>query len=54
MAKVSNGATVAEKELPQVPVSWTRRELVSLAKLLSDRPAEPAAALIRATKEEDI
>jgi len=45
-------STVPRRELPQAPVSWATQELVSLAKLLSDRPAEPTAALIRAMKED--
>jgi hypothetical protein len=40
------------RELQQAPSSWTKQELVSLAKLLSDGPAEPTAALIRAMKED--
>ena len=43
---------VPRRELPQAPVSWATQELVSLAKLLSDGSAEPAAALIRAMKED--
>jgi hypothetical protein len=43
-------STVPRREFPQVPVSLTRQELVSLSKLLSDCPAEPTAALIRAMK----
>jgi hypothetical protein len=40
------------EELPRVPFSWARPELASFAKLLSSRPAEPTAALIRAMKED--
>lgn len=36
----------------KAPIAWTSQELVSLAKLLSDGSAEPAAALIRAMKED--
>jgi hypothetical protein len=43
-------SSVPRREFPQVPVSWTRQELVSLSKLLSDCPAEPTAALIREMK----
>jgi len=45
-------STAQERELQQVPLSWIRQELVSLAKLLSDSPAEPTAALIRVMKED--
>ena len=45
-------STVPRRELPQASVSWTRQELVSLAKLLSGRPAEPTTALICAMKED--
>lgn len=45
-------STAQRRELPQAPASWTRQELVSLAKLLSDCPAELTAALIRAMKGE--
>jgi hypothetical protein len=45
-------STVPRRELPQAPVLWTWQELESLAKLLSDAPAEPTAALIRAMKED--
>jgi len=45
-------STVPGRELLQAPVSWARQELLSLAELLSDRPAEPTAALIRAMKED--
>ena len=36
---------------PHVGMQWTRRELQSLAKLISHGPAKPMAALIRAMKE---
>lgn len=45
-------STAQRREVRQAPVSWTRQELVSLAELLSDRPAEPTAALIQAMKED--
>jgi len=35
-----------QHELPRVEISWTDRELESLAKLLSAEPAEPAQELI--------
>ena len=39
-----------ETALPHVQIDWTEKELVSLTKLLSSKPAKPTAALIRAMK----
>jgi len=39
-----------ELALPRVEISWTPRELESLATLASSEPAEPAEALIRAMR----
>lgn len=50
MTKALNGSVAAKGERPQVPVSWTKQELMNLAKLLSRPPAESGAALIRAMK----
>jgi len=36
--------------LPRVEISWTERELESLAALASSEPAEPTEALIRAMR----
>ena len=36
--------------LPRVEISWTERELESLAALASSEPAEPSEALIRAMR----
>jgi len=47
-----NRTLAREKDIPHVPISWTKRELVSLARLISSRPAEPAPSLMRAMKEE--
>lgn len=44
--------TAHRRVVRKAPIAWTRQELVSLAKLLSDSPAEPTAALIRAMKED--
>jgi hypothetical protein len=37
-------------EVPRARVAWTRQELRSLARLISQPAAEPAAALIRAIR----
>jgi hypothetical protein len=37
--------------LPQADICWTPQELASLAKLLSRRPQQPTALLVRAMKE---
>jgi hypothetical protein len=37
-------------EILKVPIQWTAQELASLAKLVSRRPDEPTAALLRAMK----
>jgi len=47
-----NRTLAREKDIPHVPISWNKRELVSLARLISSRPEKPAPALIRAMKED--
>ncbi len=37
--------------LPQANICWTPQELASLGKLLSRRPQQPTALLVRAMKE---
>jgi hypothetical protein len=36
--------------LPQVDIRWTEKELESLAEFVSEQPAEPTEALIRAMR----
>ena len=50
MTKTLNRSMATKGQRLQVPVSWTKQELMNLAKLLSRHPAEPRAALIRAMK----
>ena len=50
MRNALNRSIAAKGQLPQVSVSWTKQELMKLAKLLSGRPAAPSGALIRAMK----
>ena len=53
MTQTESSAFIAHgRVVRKAPIAWTRQELVSLAKLLSDGSAEPAAAAIRAMKED--
>ena len=48
MRNALNRSIAAKGQLPQVSISWTKQELMKLAKLLSGRPAAPSGAQIRA------
>ena len=50
MRNALNRSIAAKGQLPQVSISWTKQELMKLAKLLSGRPAAPSGAQIRAMK----
>jgi hypothetical protein len=46
----SHQPPIDSPEIPKATGQWTTQELASLAKLVSRRPDEPTAALLRAMK----